>query len=49
MGMLEQHMKKLPDGKQMHEYIKEMNQRLRDYTEEGCEGYEIYDFRREQL
>jgi len=42
MGMLEQHMKKLPDGKQMHEYIKEMNSRLREYTEDGCEGYEIY-------
>lgn len=35
-------MKKLPDGKQMHEYIKEMRCRLDDYTEEGCEGYEIY-------
>jgi hypothetical protein len=42
MGMLEQHMKKLPDGKQMHEYLKEMHSRLREYTEDGCEGYEIY-------
>ena len=40
--MLEQHMKKLPDGKQMHEYIKELYSKLNEYTEEGCEGYEVY-------
>jgi len=42
MGMLEQHMKKLPDGKTMPEYLKEMRSRLNEYTEDGCEGYEIY-------
>ena len=40
--MLEQHMKKLPDGKTMPEYLKEMRSRLNEYTEDGCEGYEIY-------
>jgi len=40
MGMLEIWMKKVPDGKQPHEFIKEVRAYMDDYAE-GADGYEI--------
>ena len=38
--MLETWMKKVPDGKQPHEFLKEVNSYMDDYAE-GADGYEV--------
>lgn len=40
MGMLETWMKRVPDGKQPHEFIKEVHDYMHDYSE-GADGYEV--------